>query len=525
MSLPFSPSRLPLTAHFLFPLILLLFLLSLPFHSSASSFGHSSKFLSSAEQFARDDYADSAEHFDSLLLGTEGDGGGGTNGVPEGAEEAQMVLEGTADEAGGSAAEEEEQREDGEEMDEEEEEAEEKVIIPTNGRDEERKRVTEKKVRGDEEEKKEERIRIIHSNGREGRKNGRGRDEQEEREGGKEKKERNREKYKAEEKTIPKGKEALAGGGGRENRMKGVGDGEEERRTHSFGRMKEDDGSGNRTKTETEGSRETDRWQLNTIDGAGDSKSGNGTTDGQSERGGGQNAVGDGLISGAATERCHPKLDLVFLLDTSGSIEQLYREHVRWAVSLVESLPLERDTVRETVIVDLMCNISNHFLFDWISDHSLPFRSESPPSNTPAEDIRQHFRRMKFQAGGTRTGYALRKAESELFRPDRGARAEAGKIIVLFTDGLSIDDPLKPAKQLREHKNVKIFIVSIFDDALPFHAELNKISGKEENIFGIGTFARGTANGGGEGTSVHSNRRSVAIPRTDRRTFRRQNNR
>ncbi|KAL3081291.1 hypothetical protein niasHT_039768 [Heterodera trifolii] len=291
MSLSFSPSRPPLTAHFLFPLILLRFSLlslSLPFHSSASSVG-SSKFLSSAEQFARDDYADSAEHFDSLLLGTEGDGGGRTNGVPEGAEEAQMVLDGTADEASGSAAEEEEQREDGEDRDEKEEEAEEKVIIPTNGRkrgrekgegkDEERKRVTEKKESCEEEEEKEE--GITHPNGRKEGRNGSERDEQEKR-GGKEKKGKDQEKGKAEDKHISKEKEGIAGGG-RENGRKGVGDGEEERRTHSFGRVKEDDGSENRTKTERESSRETDRGQLNTINSAEGSKSGNGTTDGQSE--------------------------------------------------------------------------------------------------------------------------------------------------------------------------------------------------------------------------------------------------
>lgn len=114
------------------------------------------------------------------------------------------------------------------------------------------------------------------------------------------------------------------------------------------------------------------------------------------------------------------------------------------------------------------------------------------------------MQRVQFQPGVTRTGYgslvnrlgtvlfpsfsyALRKAEAELFRPDRGARADAGKIIVLFTDGSSIDDALKPARQLRELKNVKIFVVSLANDA--FHAELNRIAGREENLFGSGAKA------------------------------------
>jgi hypothetical protein len=39
--------------------------------------------------------------------------------------------------------------------------------------------------------------------------------------------------------------------------------------------------------------------------------------------------------------------------------------------------------------------------------------------------VREHLEKMGFQAGvssGRRTGYALRKAETELFRTDRGAR-------------------------------------------------------------------------------------------------------
>jgi hypothetical protein len=30
------------------------------------------------------------------------------------------------------------------------------------------------------------------------------------------------------------------------------------------------------------------------------------------------------------------------MLDSAGSIQQLFQEHVRWAVSLIESLPLEQ---------------------------------------------------------------------------------------------------------------------------------------------------------------------------------------
>lgn len=54
--------------------------------------------------------------------------------------------------------------------------------------------------------------------------------------------------------------------------------------------------------------------------------------------------------SGKTAPSCYSKVDLIFLLDTSGSIEQIYHEHVRWAVALVDGLPIEEDTVRVAAV-------------------------------------------------------------------------------------------------------------------------------------------------------------------------------
>lgn len=51
---------------------------------------------------------------------------------------------------------------------------------------------------------------------------------------------------------------------------------------------------------------------------------------------------------------------------------------------------------------------------------------------------------------------------------------------MLFTDGTSVDDPLKPAQQLRDLKGVKIFVVSLKADA----EQMNKIAGGNEHVFG-----------------------------------------
>uniref|UniRef100_A0AC35ERF8 VWFA domain-containing protein n=1 Tax=Panagrolaimus sp. PS1159 TaxID=55785 RepID=A0AC35ERF8_9BILA len=165
-------------------------------------------------------------------------------------------------------------------------------------------------------------------------------------------------------------------------------------------------------------------------------------------------------------EECLPKLDLIFLLDSSGSIEQIYHEHVRWALALVDTLPIEPDAVHVAAV----------------QYAGFPLTEFSLGTYPKVEEIRQHLQQINFQSGITRTGYALRKAESELFLEDRGARKDATKVIILFTDGLSIDDPLKPAAQLRDHKGVKIYVVSVGNDG--FRSEMSRIAGESEHVFG-----------------------------------------
>ncbi|KAI6192674.1 hypothetical protein M3Y99_01923000 [Aphelenchoides fujianensis] len=166
-------------------------------------------------------------------------------------------------------------------------------------------------------------------------------------------------------------------------------------------------------------------------------------------------------------ESCRPKLDLVFLLHTSGAIQRIYQEHVRWAVALVDSLPIEPDTVRVAAV-------------QYAGFPLTEFALGTYPS---ADDIRQHLANINFRPGVTRTGYALRKAEAELFRQDRGARDDAVKVIILFTDGASVDDPLKPAQQLRDLKGVKIYVVCLKPqpEGLP---QMDRIAGDSDNVFG-----------------------------------------
>lgn len=78
--------------------------------------------------------------------------------------------------------------------------------------------------------------------------------------------------------------------------------------------------------------------------------------------------------------------------------------------------------------------------------------------------------------------FVYKKNNINIFQIVLNFREDAKKIIVLFTDGLSIDDPLKPASQLRELKNVTIYVASVSNDG--FEPEMNRIAGTSDNVFG-----------------------------------------
>ncbi|CAO4386539.1 unnamed protein product [Caenorhabditis nigoni] len=81
----------------------------------------------------------------------------------------------------------------------------------------------------------------------------------------------------------------------------------------------------------------------------------------------------------------------------------------------------------------------------------------------------------------TRTGVALSKADDEIFDYDGGARLKATRLIIVFTDGLSMDKPTLAAKALRR-KGVKIYTISV--NSIGFVPEMLGIVGDADNVFG-----------------------------------------
>ncbi|EFO26096.1 hypothetical protein LOAG_02391 [Loa loa] len=165
-------------------------------------------------------------------------------------------------------------------------------------------------------------------------------------------------------------------------------------------------------------------------------------------------------------------VDLLFLLDTSGSLEQIYTKHINWTTQLTEALLTDKDQVHIAMI-------------QYAETPTIEFSLDTYRN---PRDITNHIMTINFHSGGTRTGKALLAAKVELFSEKKGARKNASKIIVLFTDGLSVDDPVKHAQQLREVEKVKIYVVYVGSDG--FEYEMDRIAGGKSNIFGPHEFTR-----------------------------------
>ncbi|KAF7627200.1 hypothetical protein Mgra_00009515, partial [Meloidogyne graminicola] len=156
-------------------------------------------------------------------------------------------------------------------------------------------------------------------------------------------------------------------------------------------------------------------------------------------------------------ERCQPKLDIILLLDSinnNNNIDKIYIEHIRWAISLIDSLPIEKDSVRVAAAKYL----------------GFPFTEFAL-----GKDIRL---KLNFQQT-IKSSYTLHKAESELLRSDRENRKEAAKVIIIFSNNPNIVNEIIYEQKLNEIKEFKIFIVLFSDEKINNSNENNIFSIKE----------------------------------------------
>ncbi|KAK6043803.1 von Willebrand factor type A domain protein [Cooperia oncophora] len=83
--------------------------------------------------------------------------------------------------------------------------------------------------------------------------------------------------------------------------------------------------------------------------------------------------------------------------------------------------------------------------------------------------------RMEPTGGTTKTGEALHYAIKEFADKKHGARKNARKFIVLFTDGYAQDDPVEAADTARE-QGITVLAVAVEDRFKPNEQELVEVT-------------------------------------------------
>ena len=166
---------------------------------------------------------------------------------------------------------------------------------------------------------------------------------------------------------------------------------------------------------------------------------------------------------------CDKDFDLVFVIDGSGSIEQVgfgnFKKIKEFIKQVVDGFSISFDKTHVgALIYSARIWVKKVFGLD---DHY----SKS--------GINKAIDEIFYPSGGTFTGNALLKAREQIYT-DSGDREDKPNVVIVITDGKSGDDVEGPANQLRRLPST-IFAIGVgnyFD-----RAELEKMAGSPSNVF------------------------------------------
>lgn len=153
------------------------------------------------------------------------------------------------------------------------------------------------------------------------------------------------------------------------------------------------------------------------------------------------------------SDDCRKTLDLVFVVDSSGSIRQSNTSDnwMRMKTFMIDILEKLQDISPSTVRVGLVV----------FSDHA---HNEFFLSNTRSKvQVQQSIRELQFRDGRTDTAFGLYRMRTEQFTIEKGDRPQAPNIAIVITDGESNDNKTRtiPEAQLAKNAGITMFAVGI----------------------------------------------------------------
>lgn len=142
---------------------------------------------------------------------------------------------------------------------------------------------------------------------------------------------------------------------------------------------------------------------------------------------------------------CQAKLDMVFVIDGSGSIEAYGKGNFKRCLNFVKRMVVSfKTSPRFTRVGVVLFSFRPRLIFSF---------------NTykRKQDILKAIDRIRYPRGGTKTGLAMSYAQRVLLRSRRGKRK---RVMIVMTDGRSQDRVSGAARALKR-KGVEMFAVGI----------------------------------------------------------------
>lgn len=171
---------------------------------------------------------------------------------------------------------------------------------------------------------------------------------------------------------------------------------------------------------------------------------------------------------------CKAKVDVGFVLDSSGSLRNDYDKEKDFLKALAATFGVSDDGARAGVVT-----------FSYYTEHSIKLND-----HTSLDTFNEAVDNIKLMGSTTRIDKALRMTQKEMFTIPNGGRPGVNKVLIVLTDGsqtqdAGAEDPGDVAKELRD-RGIRVLSVGIGKGVNT--TELAHIAGGKENVFSAASF-------------------------------------
>ncbi|CAB4015949.1 von Willebrand factor A domain-containing 2-like [Paramuricea clavata] len=177
----------------------------------------------------------------------------------------------------------------------------------------------------------------------------------------------------------------------------------------------------------------------------------------------------------ATLVKCNRSVDVVFLIDESGSVSRRdFQESLDFVKTMIKAFPDQKKDGTRFGLSTFSSSYRSHFYLS---------------SYTKQSDYLSAIGRVFFARGGTNLGRALEEILTDQFTEERGLRPEIDgvpRVLIVLTDGQSDDSVSIPAKNVRD-ENIVVYAIGISNYNL---RQLQEIASSDSHVYKLSTFSQ-----------------------------------